>query len=172
MLPEMKRCLVRSPSGKQHVTVSFQSPAVPRRRAVPHEGRAQGQHLHRALSTALTPAVSWASCQLQVWRDSLPSSSCGQMLWDCGVLSPKGHPHHLLRELVGLCSGCPCAMWVLAARDELQAALPTAEPGPSLLLGCPFPINCRCCQRVSWFGFLPALLLQESIFGSCFSPSK
>lgn len=72
MLPEMKRCLVRSPSGRPHVTVSFQSPAVgaevaavPGRHPVLHEGRAQGQHPHCALSAALRPR----SRRLQVWRD-------------------------------------------------------------------------------------------------------
>lgn len=58
MLPEMKRCLVRSPSGKLHVTVSFQSSAVPGHHPVPHERRVQGQPLHCALSAALTLGLS------------------------------------------------------------------------------------------------------------------
>lgn len=73
MLPEMKWCLVRSLSGRLHLTVSFQSPSVgtgvaevPGRHPVLHEGRAQGQHVHRALSVALTLSVSWDSRQLQV----------------------------------------------------------------------------------------------------------
>lgn len=91
MLPEMKRCLVRSPSGRPHVTVSFQNPAVaavPGRHPVPHEGRAQGQHPHCALSAALRPR----SRRLQVWCGSpqviLLQAYAGR-LW--GPLS-KGSP--------------------------------------------------------------------------------
>lgn len=109
VLPKMKWCLVGLSSDKPHLIVSFQSPAVP------------GCSILTTVSAALAPGRSWDSAAADlVWL------SLG--LWDCGPLFPKDALHHLLQELVGLCSGCPCAVKVLAVRGELQAALPITEP--------------------------------------------
>lgn len=164
MLVEVKWCLVRYPSGRWSVTISFQGSAVwagavgvPRCHPIQHEGTASAlaKPWHRVW--AGTPV----GCRFGVTPQVILLWASAGGLWDP---SPKCHTCHLLQEPLGLCLGCPCMMWVLAARDELQAASPTTEPGLSLLLAWPFPINCRRCQRVSWISFSLALFFAKLHF--------
>lgn len=156
VLPERERCLVRSPSGKLHVLLE----------PPPHLGRAQGQHLRRVLSAALTLGAPGApvSCRLAWLSPGHPPVG-----WCMGLCSPvsKGSPPSSAAGTGGT------VLRLSLCRASAGSGSATQRwAGLSLFLDCPFPINCRCYQRVSWLGFCLVLLLQENTFSSCFSPPK
>lgn len=159
------------PHQTNHVTVSFQSPAVPGCHPVcTIGGRMQGQHPHHCkCSPGARQELGLPSAADLVWL----SPSHPLVGWCCGIVG-------LSFQRVTCITCCrnwwECAQLPLCNVGAGKTGMNSRQHYPPLCLPTTapwLPIS-RKLQMLSesLLALFLAMLLQESIFSSCFSPSK
>lgn len=144
----MKWCLVRSPSDKPQVSVFFQSPAVPGYHPVCTTGGENAGEASTPLLGQPWPRQDLRLHQLQIWCDSPTVTHLWAGAMGLWVPLSKGSPASPAAGTGGTVPRWPlCRCWHTGVNS---GSISHHWTSPYQLLDCPFPINCRCCQRVSW----------------------